>query len=1076
MKDYLIYIIIHQHWDPAWISQRKHTLPQLVILFEDILSKMKKSPSYKFTLDGQTHIIEDYLKQLPKKEANLKKKELSKYVGEGRLLVGPFYSQVDWNLPSEELLLRNLLIGHQEAKEFGKVMKCGWVIDVFGFPEATVRILKGFDIDSVFLSRGIGIKKDKVREAYWWKAANKEKILCIHLIESYRNLMELSATPDIAKPRIESKAKSLFPYSVTKKAVLLFDGYENQTLADDIAPLIAKINQEEGKERVIISTPQEYKDVILKSRASLSEIKGYLNSGKYIASLQGVLSSRIYLKQRQELSQRLLERYLEPYETLYWLLGGRYPKDLLRGLWKELLKVSAHDEVCGCSVDEVHRDTLLVYNQIERAAKAELKKTLRKIAQQINTTNLKDRFALVVFNPLPYYQKKTLVSTKVELPLSALRGLCLIDGSNNLIPLQTGKKKSKKVEIHFEAKEIPPVGYRLYTLRREKKRIRTKLRVSEEEKIMENDYLKVKINDDGTLTLEDKVTARVYPNLGYFKSEGDRGDLYTASVIKDKVTNSLGVKVYPARSQASNGAKISLFESGPLFACFKIEQRLKIPAGLSKDRKRRSKELVECPVITYLRMTHSSPRVDFITKINNLAKDHRLRVCFPTGIQTSYHYIKHKFDLIKVPNKVDGSAYCSQRAPLKGILSPAWDTLSPDGFSHDGLIDVSDKEGGLALMSYALPEYRITTRDNTLQFLNSPTPQLSNSSTLQLSNSSTLQPSNQETIELTLIRAVGWLGLDDLPVRQGRAGWKVRVPEAQCRGKYVFHYALFPHQGSWFKAKLPQELLSHHLNLRVLKTDSHPGRLPPQLGLIRLKSDPEGSLELTAIKRAEDSEDLIVRFYNLLKEKVKYRIKIAGEVKSAYLANLNEETKSKLLLKRGAIIGEAKGKEIVTVRIKVKRKDITFCNPTEFTQLLPQAWGKEERERLLEQALVTKEVVSEEKERVKSDIRSLTRAKDELKKVEKKFGGLRAPAYRLKIEKARMKVFEAIETLQDAQYSLLLTKMRYFEADLKDLTMKREKIKSIQEKIDKMAKGLILPRARRQREQFILDYYQDLNI
>lgn len=1042
MKDYLIYIIIHQHWDPAWISQRRHTLPQLVILFEDILSKMKKSPSYKFTLDGQTHIIEDYLKQLPKKEANLKRKELSKYVKEGRLMVGPFYSQVDWNLPSEELLVRNLLIGHQEAKEFGKVMKCGWVIDVFGFPEATVRILKGFDIDSVFLSRGIGIKKDKVKEAYWWKAANKEKILCIHLIESYRNLMELSATPDIAKPRIESKAKGLFPYSVTKKAVLLFDGYENQTLADDIVPLIAKINQEEGKERVIISTPEEYKDVILNSRASLSEIKGCLNSGKYIASLQGVLSSRIYLKQKQELSQRLLERWLEPYETLYWLLGGRYPKDLLRGLWKELLKISAHDEVCGCSVDEVHRDTLLVYNQIERAAKAELKKTLRKIAQQINTTNLKDRFALVVFNPLPYYQKKTLVSTKVELPLSALRGLCLIDRSNNLIPLQTGKRKGKKVEIHFEAKDIPPVGYRLYTLRREKKRIRIKLRVSEEEKIMENDYLKVKINDDGTLTLKDKVINRIYPNLGYFKSEGDRGDLYTASVIKDK-----GAGASPAPTA---GAKISLFESGPLFACFKIKQRLKIPTGLSKDRKRRSKELVECPVITYLRMTHSSPRVDFITKINNLAKDHRLRVCFPTGIQTSYHYIKHKFDLIKVPNRVNGSAYCSQQSPLKGILSPAWDTHPPDGFSHDGLIDVSDKEGGLALMSYALPEYRITTRDNTIQ------------------------PSNHPTIELTLIRAVGWLGLDDLPVRQGRAGWKVRVPEAQCLGKYVFHYALFPHQGSWFEAKLPQESLSHHLNLRVLKTDSHPGRLPPQLGLIRLKCDPEGSLELRAIKRAEDGKDLIIRFYNLLNRRVKYRIKIAGKVKGAYLTNLNEEIKSKLLLKRGAIIGEAKGKEIVTVRVKVERKDIAFCDPMGFTQLLPQVWDKEERERLLEQALVTKEVVNEEKERVKFAKRSVAQAKDELKKIEKKFGRLKAPAYRLKIEKARLKVFEAIETLQDAQYSLLLTKMRYFEADIKDPTIKREKTKSIRKKIDKMAKGLILPRARRQREQFILDYYQEL--
>jgi len=354
-KPITLHVIIHQHWDPAWISRRKDTVPQLIILFNDIFKKLEKYPSYKFTLD-QTHIIEDFLSQLPQKEAIRRGEEIKKYVRERRLMIAPFYSQLDWNLSNGELLVRNLLIGHREAQEFGGMMKSGWVIDVFGFPDATPRILKGFGISNVFISRGIGIEPNKVKEAYIWESSDGSKVICFHLIESYRNLMDLAEIPEIAKQRIISKAKKLLPFSSTGKHVLLFDGYENQAKADDIVPIVEKVNLEIGKSKVIICSPNKYAETIKLANPSLSTVKGDLNSGKYIASLQGVLSNRVYLKRKHDACQRLLGRLVEPFWSLAWSLGRDYPVKGITDLWKKLLRISCHDEICGCSIDDVHLD------------------------------------------------------------------------------------------------------------------------------------------------------------------------------------------------------------------------------------------------------------------------------------------------------------------------------------------------------------------------------------------------------------------------------------------------------------------------------------------------------------------------------------------------------------------------------------------------------------------------------------------------------------------------------------------------------------------------------------------------
>src|SRR5438874_1904155 len=82
--------------------------------------------------------------------------------------------------------------------------------------------------------------------------------------------------------------------------------------------------------------------------------------------LRGVNSARIYLKQANERAERRLLS-IETAAALRTLREDTpYPAADLRLGWRDLLRNHPHDSICGCSCDEVHRDMLVRYEQLDR--------------------------------------------------------------------------------------------------------------------------------------------------------------------------------------------------------------------------------------------------------------------------------------------------------------------------------------------------------------------------------------------------------------------------------------------------------------------------------------------------------------------------------------------------------------------------------------------------------------------------------------------------------------------------------------------------------------------------------------
>ena len=1024
-----IYLILHQHWDLAWAFQRRHMIPLLPKFFNDLLNKLRRHPSYKFVLDGQTQIIEEYLRNLPSKELSIKKLELSRYVREGKLMVGPFYSQIDWNLTDGEVWIRNLLIGHRDARELGMVMKVGWLIDIFGFPGSVPRILNKFGINSIFFTRGLGVKKSEVKDAYIWKSSNGAKVLAIYLIESYRNAIRLSKYPEIAEDRVRGELKALLPYSSTGKTILLLDGYENLTEADDAIPIIEELNRKKiGK--IILCTPEEYVEAIKKHRPKLIEISGYLYHGKYATALRGVFSSRIRLKQKYMRNERYLVKWIDPLASILWCLGSEYPTKAINDLWRSLLKVASHDEICGCHIDDVYEDLMKTLDHIEDRCVNLIKKYLEEIAANIDTSWTER--GLVIFNLSPWRINEVLRAI-IEVP-EGLNKFCLKDERGDVIPIQIGRRFENRVEIWIQA-DIPPLGYKVYGIFPESgnKEIRTDLKAMN--RIAENKYIKLKVNDNGTLTILDKKSGHVYEELMYLKSEGEAGDLYTSYCLDKETYTNLKEK-----------AEVQLVKSGPLAVLFKIKYKLMLPEGLTRNRTSRSKKLWSFPIIAYVELRANSPRIDVRVELNNTVKDHRLRICFPTKLKSEYVFCSQQYDIAKFPIQPDTTNYSTKdKCPLENVLPPQWDTRPADGNVHHGFIDITDGEKGLCIISRDTYEYWVNKDANT--------------------------------IELTLLRGVGWLGID-IPIRAGRAGWEIRTPEAQCLGRHSFELSILPHPKSWFESKLHVETEKRRLNIAIVQTNKHVGSLPSELSFIELRSKPEGALGITSIKRSEDGESLCIRVYNYLDQEVEGELRTFIKVRRAYLCNLEESIERELSIRdNNTIYFKVKGEDIITLKIEISKEKILKAGNAEHCKFIPQILPLEnEDEKWLEAKsapLITEEDILEDEMKLETLIKQLGKAKKELKNLEKKgiYSSQRMED-RLKFWETKLKVIKILERIKDTEYSLLLSKKKYIQLMERNEVFKETELRNLQAKIDEYAKKLMETRAESQLIHHVVNCYR----
>jgi alpha-mannosidase len=358
VSDFRYLVVPHTHWDREWYLPFEAFRLRLGAVADGVLDTLESDASFtSFTLDGQAIVLEDYVEVRPENESRLRA-----LLAAGRLEVGPSYVLPDEILVGGESLVRNLLLGRRVCRRFGvEPSGAGYLPDSFGHPAQLPQILAGFGIRTFLFSRGMGDEIDDVGVVFRWRAGPAEVVAC-QMLPHYDNFARLTWNHDAAE-----RLRGIVEYfgeaarSAGLDEIVLANGSDHLPIEPELTEILRELTQTFSADFRI----GRY-DEHAPTAEGLPVHEGELVGSRLQNVLRGVNSARVYLKQANERA----ERRLLSIETAAALRVLReeapYPDADLRLAWRDLLRNHPHDSICGCSCDEVHRDMLVRYQQLDR--------------------------------------------------------------------------------------------------------------------------------------------------------------------------------------------------------------------------------------------------------------------------------------------------------------------------------------------------------------------------------------------------------------------------------------------------------------------------------------------------------------------------------------------------------------------------------------------------------------------------------------------------------------------------------------------------------------------------------------
>ncbi|MBO4734094.1 MAG: alpha-mannosidase, partial [Clostridia bacterium] len=445
MKQNRVHIVPHTHWDREWRYPIWKNRSLLIDFMDNLLIVLEEQPNYsQFLLDGQAVVVEDYLEVRPERRA-----EVEKYIKEGRITCGPWYTLPDLYPLDGECLVRNLLKGYRVAEQFGKVMKIAYTSFGWGQTAQFPQIYAGFGIDFCITAKRLSDERCPEAE-FMWESPDGTKILTSKLghegraqfflttvipakynikndkdfhidwrdtqmvyhnanagednVDYFRFDEEAEFYPETIKENIEECIKGT--NNTTVPEVRFFPaGCDFSGCIEELNKIIAKANEEFSDYHFEHSTLQAYiKEFTEKvKRDELRTITGELRDGPSSATSGNALATRLYIKQANKKAQNLLIYKAEPLSSAVAMLGGVYENDFLSKAWEYLLKSHCHDSINGVTQDKTADDNMFRINQAIEIADITTDRAISELIGKVDLSAYSDEDVLLfAYNPLPF--------------------------------------------------------------------------------------------------------------------------------------------------------------------------------------------------------------------------------------------------------------------------------------------------------------------------------------------------------------------------------------------------------------------------------------------------------------------------------------------------------------------------------------------------------------------------------------------------------------------------------------------------------------------------------------------------
>lgn len=902
------YIIPHTHWDREWRYPIWKNRMLLIQFMDELLETLDKHEDYNcFLLDGQIAPIDDYLDVKPEN-----KEKVEKYIKDGRIAVGPWYTLPDLYPLDGECLVRNLLKGIRTAERYGKCMKVGYNSFGWGQTAQFPQLYDKFGINFIICAKKVS--KDRAPESeFMWEGPDGTRVLTTRLGENARanfyfytylygkygvNCLssEFAYRPELSGTAVHNAGmghededffmvSSKMDYekewlhkgfvdaekgteaTVAKNDRLYLDGTDFSTPHPELPDMIRDLKEVFPEEEFVNTRLEAYAERMHEviDKDELRTVFGELRDGPSCDCSGNALASRMYLKLLNKKAENLLIRKAEPFMAVNHLLGKGYESGYLRKAWDYLIKSHPHDSINGVTQDKTADDVEYRLNQAIEMGQVLCDESAYSIIRQLNLGDeYKGKQVLVAFNPQPF-EVDEVCKVMITTPRNEdIWSMTAHDVHGNELKIQEISRDEKDFPVHdLEARPWPFAADRhlCYVETGKIPAMGYKVIVLEPKSTFSRTHyywMEMRKSEGNDICATDNVLENEHLKVTVnFNGTLNLTDKHTGEVYENlhyfEDAGDVG-NYWAYYPPYHNQIHTTLTNSAQVWC----EDNGPLSATLGI---RYHMELpatgYESKCGVYGEGKRSEETTDFeVISYITLEKDAKsLKVRTVVDNNVENHRLRVAFPTGIAAETVDtaGHFVVDQRPahPVKdadGMYYPEMRTLP-----MQMLADVSDDKKGLGIVNNCFTEYEMK---------------------------------DDQTLYMTLFRAMGnmivtwWEAVGEFPGKKG----------SQLLRKMEFEYAIYPHKGNWEEAETYAE--ARKLNAPVMTYQvSGPtcGTLPLEQGFLKVGNK---NLQVSSFKKCEDRDSVVIRVYNPTSQPIETEITLTVPgvtVNEAILCNLNEE-------------------------------------------------------------------------------------------------------------------------------------------------------------------------------------------
>jgi len=855
MKKETIHLLGNSHIDLAWRWTRDETYTVCYETFKNALNLMEKYPEFAFC-QSTAQMYEWIEAKHPELFRKIKEK-----IKERRWeIVGGTWVEFDSNIPSGESLVRQFLYGKRYFKEkFGVDVEICWLPDTFGFCWTLPQIIVKSGM-KYFLTQKL--RWNDMTRFIWnifrWKGQGDFEVLAYQTLGGYN---ERLINPNIFQEKIRTLR---YRHGVSDLLVLFGRGDHGGGPTEEDLENAFKWRRLENFPRIEFTTAIEYFQMLENLPKEKFPI---VNDELYLQYHRGCYTTQAKIKLQNRKAEIMLEN-AEKLATLAMRYGFNYPQGELEEAWKKTLFNQFHDIIAGSSIEEVYIESDRDYEAIFKTTERIIRDAMKKIASHVNT--LGRGKPLIIFNTLSWDRNEIV---EVDIKGDSGGNFEIKDADGNVLPSQIISSGEAK-KIVFLSKELPSIGYKVYRVVEGKRgeSVRTDLRIRENSQdiTLENSKIKAKIDKKTGLitsvydkvnkkeTLDPKgITIQIFEDhpVEGRKTLENRFDAVRNDAWEIYIFQQLdGVKYVELRDPE----EIKIVDEGPVKATVEVKYRYRQEGRPDSIFKIQATLYSEVPML-FLNLT-----IDWHT-LHRLAK-----IAFPLNIKSEYATYEIPYGFIKRRNPLSPEATLSERAKWE-VPGQKW-------------IDYTDEEADYGVSILNDCKYGFDHVNNILRItlLRSPRYPLSRK-------------------EALLARAKG-----DEPYRVKK--------KPTDQGLHEIRLAVYPHKGDWREALTVKKAYEFNYPPITQYEEIHNGSLPKAHSFIKVKP---GNVIISAVKKAEDSEDIILRLYETESKRTDAEIFFDKKLKKAVETDLIEREISQLKTNENITIS-LNGNEIKTLKIQLQ--------------------------------------------------------------------------------------------------------------------------------------------------------------